>query len=63
MKKKTIKFSVNKESVNRLINNSFYKQNNFTSNTNTINFPLSSERNEVSNGGKKILNQQEINNW
>ena len=63
MKKKGNKFSGNNESVNSFINNSFYKQNNFTNYTNTFNYPQSSERNEVSNGGKKKLNQQEINNW
>ena len=53
MKKKGNKFSVNNESVNSFINNSFYKQNNFTNYTNAFNYPQSSERNEVSMEEKK----------
>jgi len=63
MKKKIYKSSVNNESSNSFINNSFFKPNNFTNNTYKFNVPPTSERNEILNSGKKILNQQEINNW
>ena len=63
MKKKLNESSLNNETGNSFINNSFNKQNNFTSNTNTLNLPPSSERKEALNRGKKILNQQEIINW
>ena len=63
MKKNNNKFSFNNEFVNSFINKSSYKKNNFTSNTNSFYLSPSSERNEASNRGKKILSQQEINNW
>ena len=63
MKKKNNITSVNNESVNNFSNNNFYKQNNFTKNSYILNLPPSAKRNELSNGGKKILNQQEINDW
>ena len=63
MKKKNNVISVNNESINNFGNNNFYKQNNFNSNSYTFNLPPSSKRNELSNEGKKILNQKEINDW
>ena len=63
MKKKNNITSANNESINNFSNNNFYKQNNFNNNSYTFNLPPSSKRNEPSNGGKKILNQKEINDW